>query len=305
MMMDMTEKSGIESRLGLNVPDGWWPTTPVLKEIEASGFDWVQLPSPPREVILDPRQNIRHASALGELLGTTALNRVLHAPDHPGAEHPDAQRLLEGALSYAAESGCRQLIFHGFAVMDEAGARERLLAELELLKRAAPTAESLGIVIAVENTAPVYPGPQDLSAVPMSLRGLVRRVGSESVRLCLDLGHANVIAGLRRTSVADLVEPVLDVTSIFHVHDNLGGRFDRSQDRPEIDPLKLDLHLPPGRGSLPWADVQFVLRRHSAPLMLEVNPPHRPSPAELATSIAEVLGVGAGANANTGRPVEA
>ncbi len=40
---------------------------------------------------------------------------------------------------------------------------------------------------------------------------------------------------------------------LFHVHDNLGCR--RGIDAPGVDPIRLDLHLPPGRGSLPWARI--------------------------------------------------
>jgi sugar phosphate isomerase/epimerase len=41
------------------------------------------------------------------------------------------------------------------------------------------------------------------------------------------------------------------------------------------------MHLPPGRGSLPWGLVAGVLREHSAPLLLEVEPSRRPPLPEL------------------------
>jgi sugar phosphate isomerase/epimerase len=72
--------------------------------------------------------------------------------------------------------------------------------------------------------------------------------------------------------------------------DNLGVRR-RDIDAPGIDPLKLDLHLPPGRGSLPWGRVAPVLREHDAPLLLEVEPSQRPALPELTAALLRALAV--------------
>jgi sugar phosphate isomerase/epimerase len=96
--------------------------------------------------------------------------------------------------------------------------------------------------------------------------------------MLLDVGHANIVADGEGADLAALVEPVLDVVSLFHVHDNLGARRHGGGDFA-FDPLRLDLHLPPGAGSLPWERVAAALVEHSAPLMLEVHPSQRPSAA--------------------------
>ena len=49
------ESDQLKPRLGLNGPYEWWPAGPVLKEIEAAGFSWVQVPSPPPSVLTNPR----------------------------------------------------------------------------------------------------------------------------------------------------------------------------------------------------------------------------------------------------------
>ena len=67
---------------------------------------------------------------------------------------------------------------------------------------------------------------------------------------------------------------------MFHLHDNFGGRHGES-DSPELDPLRLDLHLPSGRGTVPWQRLApLMARKNAAPLLLEVHPP-RPSAARL------------------------
>jgi sugar phosphate isomerase/epimerase len=75
---------------------------------------------------------------------------------------------------------------------------------------------------------------------------------------------------------------------LFHLHDNLGAR--RHQlDAPGVDPLRLDLHLAPGNGTLPWERVAGALRAHRAPLMLEIEPSHRPGLVALATITRHLL----------------
>jgi sugar phosphate isomerase/epimerase len=66
------------------------------------------------------------------------------------------------------------------------------------------------------------------------------------------------------------VREVLDDLVLFDVHDNLGARR-HDLGAPAVDPLKLDLHLPPGAGCLPWDRIGPLLTAHDAPLMLEVE----------------------------------
>ena len=148
----------------------------------------------------------------------------------------------------------------------------------------ARTAERLGIVLALENLAPVYPGPETVSANPLAVRALAKRLSSPAVGLCLDIGHANVIAGLRRTSLHRMIAPVLDMVTIFHVHDNLGARWRAADQRPDLDPLRLDLHLAPGEGTINWFQTGALLRDHGAPMLLEVHPPRGTRSSSLRTA---------------------
>jgi sugar phosphate isomerase/epimerase len=111
--------------------------------------------------------------------------------------------------------------------------------------------------------------------------------------MCLDLGHANIVADLRHTSIERLLEPVLDVVSVFHLHDNLGGRLSGASGRrgtAGLDPLRLDLHLPPGRGTLPWRRIAPLLAAHDAPLVMELHPPYRPRTADAHRAAVAALG---------------
>ena len=206
-----------------------------------------------------------------------------------GWELATGDRAAEGLLAYAAQIGATHVVYHACDLPDAPESEDALLFEARSLAALSVRAERLGVTIAIENLAPVFPGPESLSASPMVLRGLANRIGSERVGICLDLGHAHIVAERRRTSLEALLEPVLDRVTLFHLHDNLGARWLKNGAESGIDPLRLDLHLPPGRGTLPWRRVAPALAAHGAPLMLEVHPPHRPRAEELYSTTRELL----------------
>jgi sugar phosphate isomerase/epimerase len=279
----------LRNRLGLNVPHEWWPAAPLLKSFEAAGFGWTQVPAPPPEVLLSPRQCSRHGRSTGAALGTTGLRSVVHGPSRLRAGSKVADRVFEGLLSYAAEVGAAQVVYHARNLPDSPSSEDQQLAETRSLARLAVLAERLGLVIALENLAPVFPGPERLGHTPMVLRTLAHRISSPALGLCLDLGHAHIVADLRHADLTELVLPVLDSVTLFHVHDNLGARR-AGAFPPELDPVRLDLHLPPGRGKLPWGRVAALLEAHVAPLLLEVHSPHRTPAADLHASTLRALG---------------
>ena len=112
------------------------------------------------------------------------------------------------------------------------------------------------------------------------------RVGSDAVRMCFDVGHAHIVGAL------ETIDEAAPAVALFHLHDNFGDR-EHGSAPATVDPLRLDLHLPPGTGTVPWEAVAPVLLGHDAPLQLEVHPPHRPDAPGLATVTAQLLG-GAG-----------
>ena len=277
-------------RLGLNVPNDWWAAPALLKSFEAASFARVQVHAPPPSVLSDSRQCMPHATALAAALATTGLVPVVHAPPDLRVGARDADRAAEGLLAYAAEIGATHVVYHACALPDAPESEDALLFEARSLAALSLRAERLGVTIAVENLAPVFPGPEPLSASPMVLRGLVNRIGSERIGICLDLGHAHIVAELRRTTLEALIEPVLDTVTLFHAHDNLGARWQPVGAESGVDPLRLDLHLPPGRGTLPWERLAPRLAGHGAPLVLEVHPPYRPRAEELHGSFTRLLG---------------
>jgi sugar phosphate isomerase/epimerase len=270
-------RQDIAARLGLNVPAGWWPAAPALKSLEASGYGWVQVHAPPRMLLCHPAGCERHALALRRNLDTTGLRLVLHAPDELSAGTPEMDLALDGLLDYARNAGAERIVYHCANFVDDGRAVDRLSAEERSLRARSGHVEDAGLTLALENLAPVYPGPPRLSHHPELVAGLVDRLDSPAFGMCFDAGHANIVG-----DGPTLLEPLLERVVLFHLHDNHGAR----RDFPGVagvDPLKLDLHLPPGRGTVPWSRLAPLLERSAAPLLLEVHPPHRPRPEQLAT----------------------
>lgn len=279
----------LEGRLGLDQPAGWWPTPQRLKSYEAAGFSHVQVRIGSRRLLSETAMLQAHARALRDQLELTGLRPIIHAPDDlmAGTAVTDAQ--FDGALRYAAIAGAGLIVYHGAQrPIGEPGIRGRLEDEGRSLRRLARRAEELGVRIAIENLAPVYPGIELACHNPLAVYDLVRRLDTRHIGMCLDIGHAHIAAGLAGCELAELVEPVLDRVIVFHLHDNFAGRAE-AQGAGGIEPVKLDLHLAPGAGTVPWGELAPWLARHPAPLQLEIHPALRPEPATLAILTREVL----------------
>lgn len=291
------EETLLAGRLGIDHPAGWWPSAPQLKAYDAAGFDLVQVRMPPRSLLTEERAASEHAAALRAGLSLTGLRLVLHAPDDLLAGTPEHDRQLAGALSYAAAAGAELIVYHGARIpVAGAGVRARLADEERSLRTLLRRAGSLGVRVAIENLAPVYPSPahpEEVCHDPGALAALVRRLDSEHVGVCLDVGHAYIVAELAGCELAELVEPALERVIIFHVHDNLGART-RAPGRGGIDPVRLDLHLPPGAGTVPWRALAAPMLSSGAPIQLEVHPAGRPEPTRLAVLAREVIRRAAG-----------
>lgn len=284
----------MHERLGLNIHRDAWPTPTVLAAHVAAGFGWVQVHTPPPPMLADRRHGLRHARALRDQLTDSGLRLVLHAPDDLSAGTAAHDRAFEGLMDYAAEAGAELVVYHGLNFVDADGpAAARLHERAQLEQRSLLTllqrAHTLGVTLAIENLAPMYPGTTRRCHDPIAVRDLVRRLASPAAGMLLDVGHLHITADATRSDPGAILAACLQDVVLFHVHDNLGDRR-RHLDAPGADPLKMDLHLPPGRGSLPWDRMSDALLGHQAPLMLEIEPSQRPALAELAAGARRALG---------------
>lgn len=287
------EPHDLALRLGLNVPRTQWPKRSTLADLVGAGFRWVQFHAPPRVVLQEPRSLRTHALALRELLDPTGLRLVLHAPDDLSAGTPGADRAVTGLLEYAAEAGAELIAYHGLNFPEDVGPhadtiRERALLEERSLAQHLQRAQTLGITMAIENLAPAFPGMRRMCHDPIAIRDLVRRLDAPAGGMLLDLGHLNLTCDAAGRDPAAVAAACASEVVLFHVHDNLGVRPTPGFGQG-IEPLRLDLHLAPGSGTLPWDRVAGAVSGHAAPLVLEVHPQHRPDLATLQGTAAGLL----------------
>ena len=281
-------RTALDHRLGLNIPYEWWPAAATLKALEAAGFAWVQVAAPPVEMLADPRHGVRHASALRQALEVTSLNVVVHGPTNLQLGTALHYRAFESLLEYTSNIGATHVVYHA---LDFARRGAESAEEERCLVRLARSAEALRLTVCLENLCPTYPGRSTVCHDPLSVRDLVRRLDTPAYRMLLDVGHANVVAGYMGVETATLIEPVLENVALFHIHDNLGARLG-GEGGPTIDPLQLDLHLPPGGGNVPWDQLRTALLGHDAPLMMEIHPAHRSVPSGLREAAVTALAPG-------------
>jgi len=266
----------------------------MLKAYEAAGFAWVQVHTPPLAVLAERQSARRHARALRAVLDATSLRLLVHGPDDLSAGTDLHDRAFAGLLDYAAEARAELVAYHGlnFRCAEDAIAARAVAERIELEERAlarfAPAAERIGLRVCVENLAPVHPSPPRVCHDPREVAAFVRRLDHPAVAMLFDAGHAHITAALRRGDPAALLDDVAGAVGLFHLHDNLGARRHELQ-APGIDPLRLDLHLPPGAGTLPWDRLAPALAGHDAPLVLEIGAGARQEPVALAAAARDVL----------------
>jgi sugar phosphate isomerase/epimerase len=239
--------------------------------------------TPPRHVLADRYAAARHATALRGALAGTGLRLVLHAPDDLRASTREHEIALDGLLDYAARAEAPLVAYHGANFDQGEWWAGHGAAEERALAARADRARRLGITLAIENLCPVFPGAARMSHDPLVVRDLVRRIGHPAIGMLLDVGHAHVATG----AVSHVLDEVGGDVVLFHLHDNLGN--DTGPRPARLDPLRLDLHLAPGAGTVPWGRIAARLAAHGAPLVGEVAPQHRLPPPDLAELFAAAL----------------
>ena len=160
-----------------------------------------------------------------------------------------------GVRTYTMHIGAAPNYTNGGVHTDDL--RERSFRTLESLL---PTAESLGMIIAVENAF-------EPSNTPEEVAGCIRHFNSPHIACCLDIGHAHIMdAGAPRAADAIhpgirekawngriVLKPFAETVSLLapwivtcHVHDNDGTS---------------DQHLLPGDGNTDWPAYMAELRQ--------------------------------------------
>jgi sugar phosphate isomerase/epimerase len=141
----------------------------------------------------------------------------------------EAMDELKRVLDTAQDLPFARLILHMGASRESADPRKRDAA-FSSLEHLSLHAHHAGVTICVENTASEM-------GDPAYLRSFVDETRLTSVRFNFDIGHAHLTDGAEKERVAARFEPLRELTTSVHIHDNHGEK---------------DEHLPPYEGSIDW-----------------------------------------------------
>lgn len=180
-------------------------------------------------------------------------------PSNPNADHrAQCLNIYEEEGKLARDLGGPMVVVHPSAF--NPGMRMMSLEEAEtasivrwgylddFLRRLGDLGQRLGVTYLIENQPPNCPLGHDAARLAQA----VERIGSPSIRMCLDTGHAHFSA-----KVADAVTACAGVIAYFHIHDN---------------DSRTDDHRMPGDGTIDWKGFAAALRatKSGATRMLEV-----------------------------------
>jgi sugar phosphate isomerase/epimerase len=159
----------------------------------------------------------------------------------------DSVRDVRRAIQWLSGAGGRCLVVHPGVLSVDADFDRRRGALRDSLAELAPTAAEHDVWLCVENL-PRGSFPGSFTA---DNAALVRELAASHVGLCLDTGHANIMA-----DVASEARAARELLRTTHVHDNDGQR---------------DSHLLPGLGTVRWSDFPAVLSeiRYQGVVILE------------------------------------
>jgi sugar phosphate isomerase/epimerase len=263
-----------------------------LEMFTAAGFTHVEIPAHGTGAIRNGSMDRGRLTAVKRIASNFSFRYTVHGPNPLNLmdeERSEWQfRAMVASLDFAAELGADVMVYHagrfvaeesfwlpGVTMPDQARQRDMLARERDALARLGERAEALGVAIAVENARPYLEAPEYCYAERLDLlAGQIREVNHPAVRIALDTGHAWIAANTHSTDLIESVRGAADLIVHIHLHDNFGlacSSLDKKQ--PELLAMgRGDLHLPPGDGSLPLADVLLALPEYTGALVAEMRP---------------------------------
>jgi len=240
-----------------------------LEALKNAGPDFVEVWPHQLGVILGGSLNLTRLVAIQELLLEADLDYTVHAPlevNLMDLTALDIQRaVLDASLRFASCIGAKVVVCHAgqrIGARDTRySLREQLATERSALREAGDLAGELSITIAVENYYPELPilrgAIYDYSVWPSELADQISAVDHPAVGICLDVGHAALAANFFGFDYLAECAAIAPLVRHLHLHDNLQKT--NLTGEPPVSEHHVyglgDLHLPPGRGTVPLGDL--------------------------------------------------
>ncbi len=229
----------------------------TLDWFETLEIDSVELALANFEVIGGCRLYGDRMAELEAICADRPFGYTVHGPimsTFTDARHLALQKdACRACLEVANRLGATAQVHHaGLLPAVSAAQRAGMLAmEREALAEMGPHAADAGVMLCVET---LFGRVDQWTASPAELAAQIEGVGHPNIRATIDFSHAFINADERGYDPLAELERLAPLTRHLHVHDSFGAAKTFSPySRSETILFGLgDLHLPPGRGSLPW-----------------------------------------------------
>ncbi|MDZ4791063.1 MAG: sugar phosphate isomerase/epimerase [Hyphomicrobiales bacterium] len=267
--------------------------TSSLHEADRLGVDFLELPLYALDVTAGGRIVASKLRAVKNIAADRSYRYTVHGP--LGVNLMDiAERLplhksvMQVSLEAAAELGAVHYVLHsGFIDAPRQNDAASLHAQQrDILSEFAPIAESLGIIITIENLF-TYDKTRT-TALPSQLARDIEAINHPNIHACLDFSHGFINSTLHGADFVAEAKALAPYAKHLHIHDSFG----RLQNIPIYTRSERvafglgDLHLPIGWGAIPWDDLMTSLDFPQGLVMnLELAPPYW---SELETSVASL-----------------
>jgi sugar phosphate isomerase/epimerase len=259
--------------VGINQPraclDGLYGLSADLESAKLAGADFVEIMPHELGLILGGKLDASRLRAVRELLVEAELSYTVHAPLDINLMDPIVPGLhrdvLDASIRFAGAIGAKIVVCHAGQRVASRDARysfrDQLDAERYALREAGETAAEIGVTIAVENYYPELPivlgTVYDYSVWPSELAEQIVSVDHPAVGLCLDVGHAALAANAFGFDYVEECAAVAPLVRHLHLHDNMEKPNLTGEPPVSEHPVYGlgDLHLPPGRGTIPLEEL--------------------------------------------------
>lgn len=276
-----------------------------LAQFAGLGFTMVEIDPTPFSLVVNGEIRRPQLANFAAVLRNFALRYSVHGLSRLNLaydpRHELCRQIMRGQIEICRVIGASRLVYHsGLQALDLAhyGVQRSLLSDEELAAGAqqeiaafralAPLAVEAGVIIGMENgdshqwehnLMAQFGRPRaELAKHHARLRiGPIARqleaINHPNVALTLDIAHLHIAAYDLGFDYLAAVREAAPWVKHLHANDNFGRLdwgFDTEHDRWAFG--EADIHLPPGWGSIPYAEVFACLPDYEGDLILEIKP---------------------------------
>ena len=312
--------------LGIDIPDKLIDgrrqvLIDTLTHAQTVGFTVVELPIPGLNVIMNGELIPQRVEAVLKTIAPFDLRYSVHAPGRTnlafGKNLEMEYRVLEACVRFTQAVGARVLVYHsGLQALDAARTGAASLPseddlargtarEVAALRRLAPIAGDLGVMIGMENGDPHLweyavlmkngRAPDDLAQYHARMRtsaivAQAEAVNHSNVGITLDLAHLHLATHALGEDYLEAIMTASPWVCHVHINDNFGkldAGFDSEGDRLLYG--EADLHLPPGWAAIPFAEAFGRLNDYEGDIVLEIKSRYRDHLGEALSNTRRIL----------------